>query len=123
MCNNFCYMSKLLKHILEKLLVPLPTDSCFVKEIKETISDKLQSQYILQELSDLLDASSYLDPRFQLRYVANRDNTIQQIKSEALEVVCTIVDVSDHCELSSSIPPVTKKVQGLACIFKESSIR
>ena len=40
-------ISPLLKHILEKLLVPLPTDSCFVKEIKETISDKLQSQYIL----------------------------------------------------------------------------
>ena len=54
----------LLKHILEKLLAPLSTDSCFVKEIKEVISDKLQSQYILKELSDLLDVSSCLDPRF-----------------------------------------------------------
>ena len=118
-CITISAICPLLKHILEKLLVPLPTDSCFVKEIKETISDKLQSQYILQELSDLLDVSSCLDPRFQLRYVANRDNTIQQIKSEALEVARTIVDVSDHCELSSSIPPVTKKVKGLAGILKK----
>ena len=67
----------------------------------------------------MLDVFSCLDPRFQLCYVVNRDKTIQQIKSEALEVAGTIADVSDHCELSSSIPPVTKKVKGLASILKK----
>ena len=44
---------------------------------------------------------------------------IQQIKSEALEVADTIADESDHCDLSSSIPPVTKKVKILAGILKK----
>ena len=108
-CIPISAIQPLLEHILEKLLVPLLTDSCFVKEIKETISDKLQSQYILQEFSDLLDVSSCLDPRFQLRYVVNSDKTIQQIRSEALEIAGTIADVSENCKLSSSIPPVTKR--------------
>ena len=47
-------------------------------------TDKLQSQYILWELSDLLNISSCLDPRFQVHYVVNKDSTVQQIKSEAL---------------------------------------
>ena len=61
-CATISAVRPLLKHIIEKLLAPLPTDSCFVKEIKEVISDKLQAQYILKELSDLLDVSSSIDP-------------------------------------------------------------
>ena len=44
---------------------------------------------------------------------------MQQIKSEALEVAGTIADKSDHCESSSSIPPVMKKVKILAGILKK----
>ena len=47
-CITISIIQPLQKLILEKLLVPLPTDSCFVKEIKKTISDKLQSRYILR---------------------------------------------------------------------------
>ena len=36
-----------------------------------------------------------------------------------MEVDGTIADVSIHCELSSLIPPVTKKVKGLAGILKK----
>ena len=42
-CVTISAVHPLLKHILDKLLAPLSTDSCFVKEIKEVISDKLQS--------------------------------------------------------------------------------
>ena len=121
-CVTISAVRPLLKHILEKLLDPLPTDSCFVKEIKEVISDKLQSQYIFQELSDLLDISSCFDPRFQVHYVVNKDSTVQRIKSEALEIAGTITDASlnsDNCEASSATPPVTKKVKGLAGILKK----
>ena len=69
----------------------------------------IRAKQILQELSHLLDVSSCLDPRFQLHCVVNKDKTIQQIKSEALEVAGTITNVCDHCELNSSIPPVTKR--------------
>ena len=59
-CVTISAVHSLLKHIIEKLLASLPTDSCFVKEIKEVISDKLQAQYILKELSDLLDVRIFI---------------------------------------------------------------
>ena len=63
-CVTISAVHPLLKHIIEKLLALLPTDSCFVKEIKTVISDKncKHSRYILKELSDLLGVSSSLDP-------------------------------------------------------------
>lgn len=77
---------------------------------------KLQAQYILKELSDLLDVSSSLDPRFQLRYVANKDVTLQQLKLEALDIVGSVTDTS----ITSASPiPVAKKVKGLAGILKK----
>ena len=108
-------MRPLLKHIIEKLLAPLPADSCFVKE-KEVISDKLQAQYIPKELSKLLDVSSSLDPRFQLHYVANKDVTLQQLKLEALDIVGGVTDIS-----ITSVSPtlVVKKKKGLAGVLKK----
>ena len=45
--------------------------------------------------------------------MVNRDKTVQQLKSEALEIAGTIADVSEL------IPPVTKKVKGLAGLLKK----
>ena len=96
MHNKLCYTAIAEVYILEKLLVPLPTDVCFVKEIKKTISDKLQSWYILRSYQISLMYLPVLIPNFS---VINRHKTIEQIKSEALEVTDTIADMFDHCEL------------------------
>ena len=55
--------------------------------MKEIISDKLQTYYTHEEISDLLDKCTYLDPRFKAWYLSNEEQIQAQIKQEAEDVV------------------------------------
>ena len=103
----------LLKHILEDLLVVSSHDCSLVKEMKETISDDLSARYIDLELSELIDKCSYLDPRFRTRYVNNKEETLVQIKSEAI----TIADDIYKEKPQEDEPPPSKKSKGLGGIL------
>ena len=80
----------LLKHILEDLLAVSSDDCSLVKEMKETISADLSTRYIDLELSELINKCSYLDPRFRTRYINNKEETLIQIKSEAITIADNI---------------------------------
>ena len=68
------------------LLLLQITPHLHVKNLKEAISDKLQAQYLNQNVSMILDVCSFLDPRFRIAYLANKISTLVQIENEACEV-------------------------------------
>ena len=106
-CIIISGLRPLLRHILEKLLVLLPTDSCFVKDKGNCI----RQAAITVHTSGVIryaDVSSCLDPRFQLCYMVNRNKTIQRIKSKGLEVA--------GIELFNATSD--KKAERLACILR-----
>ena len=63
-----------------------PDDCAIVKEMKEIIGDKLQVSYLHVETSCLTDKCSYLDPRFRVDYLVDKDRTPREIESEAAGV-------------------------------------
>ena len=81
--------------------------------MKETISDDLSARYVDLQLSDLIDKCSYLDPRFRTRYLNNKEETLEQIKSEAITIADNIYkEKSDEDE-----PPPANKSKGLGAIL------
>ena len=58
-------------------------DCAIIREMKETITDKLQAHYIQHEASDLLDKCIFLDPRFRADNLANEEETLSQLTTEA----------------------------------------
>jgi hypothetical protein len=113
----------LLKHTVEEVLAAQSDDCEIAKEMKKTIADKLQSQYIPQNASELLDKCTFLDPRFKADYLADQDRTLSQLQSEALEIAETIaveeVGIVDTREESESEnPPVPKKLKGLGAVLR-----
>ena len=65
-CITVSAIRPLLKHILKELLAVASDDSSFVRDLKEAISDKLQAQYLIQNVSMILDVCSILDPDYVL---------------------------------------------------------
>ena len=104
----------LLNHILEDLLVVSFDDCSLVKEMKETISDDLSARYIDLELSELIDKCSYLDPRFKTRYLNNIEETLVQIKSEAITIADNIFKEKPD---EDEPPPAKKSKLGLGAIL------
>ena len=112
----------LLNHITQDLLHISPDDCAIIKEMKEIISDKLQARYISQEISDLLDKCSYLDPRFREDHLADKDRTLSYIQSEAVSIadqLCTSRGSSSD-DKEAEGPPAPKKLKGLGAILKKS---
>ena len=68
----------LLRHILGKILVVSAEDSLST-EMKEIISDNLQTYYIHEHISDLLDNSTYLDPHFKSNYLSSEEQIHAQV--------------------------------------------
>jgi hypothetical protein len=113
----------LLKHTVEEVLAAQSDDCEIAKEMKEMVADKLQSKYIPQNASELLDKCTFLDPRFKADYLADQDRTLSQLQSEALEIAETIaveeVGIVDTREESESEnPPVPKKLKGLGAVLR-----
>ena len=104
----------LLKHILGSLLTSSADDCSLVKEMKETISDDLSARYIDSGISELIDKCSYLDPRFRTQYLNNTEETLMQVKSEAIGIAETI---PMETSVQEDQPPSTKKSKGLGAIL------
>ena len=108
----------LLRHILDEILAVLAED-CFVsKEMKEIISDKLQTYYIHEEISELLAKCTYLDSRFKAQYLSNE----KQIQAQEAEDVCNSVmeesQEPDHTTTGVPGAPPAKKMKGPRAILK-----
>ena len=118
-CITVSAIRPLLSHILNELLAVSPGDSTFVKDLKEAISDKLQAQYLHQNVAMILDVCSFLDPRFRIGYLADKTSTLVRIESEACEVADDINEQSQNAEVTVVQPP-SKKLKGLAAVLKKA---
>ena len=108
----------LLKHIVDEILAVSAEDNTLSKEMKEIISDKIQTYYTTEEASDLLDKCTYLDPCFKARFLSDTERVLDQIVREA-EVVSSSVPLSyNHNSNSESPAPPPKKAKGLGAILK-----
>ena len=108
----------LLRHILDEVLSVSAEDCSLGKEMKEIISDKLQTYYIHEEISDLLDKCTYLDPWFKARCLKIEEQTRSQIKQEAEDVCTLIMQESQEPERTTTGVPQAKRMKGLGAILK-----
>ena len=76
--------------------------------------------YIHEEISDLLDKCTYLDPCFKFRYLSNEEQIQAQIKHKA-DVCNSLIQESqipDHT--TTDVPGASPaKMKGLGAILKE----
>lgn len=110
-------------HVFNTLLAVSQDNCSLVKGIKTAILTDLQSRYNVQEVLELLDTCSLLDPRFCARYLQDKDSTLSRIKEEATQVLETL-DTSNDSESHdpptvSDIPPPAKKLKGLGAILSK----
>ena len=111
----------LLRHILDEILAVSPDDCSPSKEMKEIILDKLQTYYIHEGISNLLDKCTYLDPRFKARYLSNKEQIQAQIKQEAEDVCLSVMPESQEPDHTTAVvpgAPPAKKMKGLGVIRK-----
>ena len=109
----------LLRHIVEQIVLVGADDCTIVKEMKETIADKLQAHYIQEETSDLLDKCNFLDPRFKAEYLANEERTLSQLTTEALIIAGKLSTADDQGEVEDTDLPAPKKLKGLGAVLKK----
>ena len=103
----------LLKHITTSLLSVSTSDCMLIKDMKKTITDSLGSRYICQEVLELIDKCSFLDPRFKTNALPDNASTIAQLKAEAKEIVESLGGAAEP----EGAPPPPKKSKGLGAIL------
>ena len=118
-CVTVSAIRPLLTHILNELLAVSPDDSAFVKDLKEAISDKLQAQYLHQNVAMILDVCSFLDPRFRIAYLGDNTSTLVQIEREACEVTDEMMNEQSQT-VEETMQPPSKKLKGLAAVLKKA---
>ena len=110
----------LLKHIASTLLSVSPGDCTLIKEMKETIADSLESRYIHQEVAELLDRCTFLDPRFKSNALPDSTSTIGLLKAEAKEIVKNLAAGPSSGAIEET-PPPPKKSKGLGAILMKAA--
>ena len=103
---------------MDEILAVSPDDCSLSKEMKEIILDKLQTYYIHEGISDLLDKCTYLDPHFKAQYLSNEELIQAQIKQEAEDVYLSVMHEPDHTTAGVPGAPPAKKMKGLGAILK-----
>ena len=73
-----------MKHIAEILTMVKDTDSRFIQEVKQKISNDISKRYDDERIQQLLDKAAFLDPRFK-KCVSNYNDTVEMIEEEALD--------------------------------------
>ena len=118
-CITVPVIRPFLKHILNELLAASQDDSSFIKNLKEAISDKLQAEYLNQNVSMILDVCSFLDPRFHITYLANNTSTLVRIENEACEVTDEMINEDVDCGIigKNATTYVPNKTEGIGSNF------
>ena len=115
-----------IKHVKSKLS-PVSSDCRLAKEIKQAIWSDLQGRYTNPEVSDILNVSSFLDPRFKVQHLQNKEETVSAISLECMDYYETTQDRSREGTVRLSAepedsavnnPPPAKRLKGLAAVLK-----
>ena len=78
-----------LHHLTTVVLMPLEEDTHLTKDIKKGVLAYIKEKYSNMKVNDLLDAATFMDPRFRTEYTdeVDKDGVIQRIIEEATEIV------------------------------------
>ena len=74
-CVTISAVLPLIKHI-NQLLEVTTSDCRIVKEMKEIIVTDLTARYSDSDITDILETSSYFDPRFHLKFVNDSEQML-----------------------------------------------
>ena len=77
-------MKPILNHISTEL-EEADGDTDMAKEIKERIKVDLELRYLDDDISQLLELTSFLDPRFKLTQVSDRAGILKEIELQMLK--------------------------------------
>ena len=64
-----------MKHVKSKLS-PVSSDCRLAKEMKQVMWSDLETRYTGHKVSDILNNSSFLDPRFKDQHLQNKEETV-----------------------------------------------
>ena len=104
----------LLSHITNSLLASSEQDSTLAAHMKNTIASDLTARYSSEHISDVINICSYLDPRFRIDYISDKERILKQIEREGISVA----EIHQDSESSRKEIPPPKKTKGLGAILK-----
>ena len=83
-CITISAVKPILNHISTEL-EEADGDTDMAKEIKERIKVDLELRYLDDDISQLLELTSFLDPRFKLTQVSDRTGILKEIELQMLK--------------------------------------
>ena len=136
-CVTISAVIPLLSHIYSTMEHEVD-DTEITDEIKERIMEDLKTRYMDPDMRQLLELASFLDPRFKLAHVTDKDGILKEIEKQMMTEINTETltsaqasvspqstasrscDTGPSSSLSSATalaPPPSKKVKGLSKIL------
>ena len=103
----------IVQHITTDILAEKPEDSTLTKEMKERMKVNLELRYSDQDIDQVLSIASFLDPRFKLGYVSDRESVLEEVKTQLSELVSD----TETDGAAADAPPASKKAKGLSKIL------
>ena len=123
-CITISAMKPILNHIINELKEE-DGDTDMTKEIKERVKVDLELRYLGDEIGQLLELTSFLDPRFKLTHVNDRAGILKEIEMQMVEEMDTDVTATSaesatgrpNSSSSEGISPPNKKLKGLSKVL------
>ena len=123
-CITISAVKPILNHIINELKEE-DGDTDMTKEIKERVKVDLELRYLGDEIGQLLELTSFLDPRFKLTHVNDRAGILKEIEMQMVEEVDTDVTATSaesttgrpNISSSEGVPPPNKKLKGLSKVL------
>jgi len=101
-CVTISAVKPIVSHISDKLEEE-DGDTDMTKEIKERIKVDLELRYIDDEdIEQLLELTSFLDPQFKLAHVSNRASILKEVEIQMLNEMDTAISEVSTCHSSST---------------------
>ena len=132
-CVTISAVKPILNHIISKLEEEDDDhDTDMTKEIKERIKVDLELRYLNDDIRQLLELASFLDPRFKLTHVSDRADILKEMEIQMLKEMDNENNEAPTCHSSSTatsatsrtvsssseaVPPPNKKSKGLSKIL------
>lgn len=116
-----------------RLLAPEEADSELTKSIKHTILAYLNEKYSEPSTSDLLDISSFIDPRFRGKYISSGKLVVLKEKviceaerllgdqGSSADVDKAVSQSTQQSAIAGPVPPITKKKKTLVSFFVQDA--
>ena len=98
--------------LLQSVLAPSSDDTTLTSDVKSNVWQYIEAKYEDQNIQQILNKSTYLDPRFIDTYVDNKEAVVSMIEDEAMEVYSHSQVEIPAVSCSNSSPPLKKRKLG-----------